>query len=118
MSILVASLSTGKGTWLQVSRLIDVEKWDKVYLVTNEFGKQNYNKKDNVEYIIIDETKEMDELRDTIANELKGKVKDTEVGLNLVSGSGKEHMALLSAILKLGLGIRLIAITNKGSTVL
>ena len=48
MSILVASLSTGKGTWLQVSKLIDTEKWDKVYLITNEFGKQNYNKKDNV----------------------------------------------------------------------
>ena len=33
---------------------------------------------------------------------------DTEVALNLSSGSGKEHMALLSAILKSGLGIRLI----------
>jgi len=32
----------------------------------------------------------------------------------MTSGSGKEHMALLSALLKLGLGIRLVSFTNNG----
>ena len=37
-----------------------------------------------------------------------------EVGLNFISGTGKEHMALLSAVLKLGIGIRFFALTKDG----
>ena len=37
-----------------------------------------------------------------------------ETAVNLISGDGKEHMALLSALLKLGVGIRLIALTKEG----
>ena len=33
---------------------------------------------------------------------------------NFVSGMGKEHMALISALLKLGVGIRLMALTKNG----
>jgi len=36
------------------------------------------------------------------------------VALNLVSGNGKEHMAILSALLKLGIGVRLMAVTKDG----
>ena len=45
---------------------------------------------------------------------LKEKISGIEVGLNIVSGSGKEHMALISALLKLGIGIRLVALTSNG----
>jgi hypothetical protein len=45
---------------------------------------------------------------------LKDKIKGTEVALNLVSGTGKEHMAILAALLKLGVGIRLVALTKEG----
>jgi len=34
--------------------------------------------------------------------------------VNIVSGDGKEHMALISALLKLGLGIRFVALTKEG----
>ena len=44
------------------------------------------------------------------------KIKDSEVAVNFVSGTGKEHMALLSALLKLGIGIRLLALTKEGVT--
>jgi len=115
---LVANLSTGKDTWGHVNRLIESGKWDKVYLITNEFGKENFNKKDNVEFLIIDSNQGLCELRDFLYKELKEKVKSSEIGLNLVSGSGKEHMALLSAVLKLGVGIQLVAMTKGGSTVL
>ena len=37
-----------------------------------------------------------------------------EVALNFVSGRGKEHMALVSAVLKLGLGVRFIALKPGG----
>jgi len=36
------------------------------------------------------------------------KTDDTEVAVNFISGSGNEHMSILSTLLKLGLGIRLV----------
>jgi len=113
MTSLIACLSTGKGTWGHVSRLIEDEKWDKVFLITNEFGKENFQNTKNTELIIIDSNKGLKDLQQDIIDQLKDKV-EGEVALNIVSGTGKEHMALLSALLKLGLGIRLIALTKDG----
>ncbi len=39
-------------------------------------------------------------------------IDDFEIALNIVSGSGKEHMAILAAVLKLGLAIRFITFEN------
>jgi len=36
------------------------------------------------------------------------------VGVNFISGAGKEHMALVSALMKLGVGFRLMASTMDG----
>ena len=113
MTSLIACLSTGKGTWGHVSRIMEDEKWDKVFLITNEFGKENFQNTKNTELIIIDSNKGLKELQKDIVEQLKDKV-EGEVALNIVSGTGKEHMALLSALLKLGLGIRLIALTKDG----
>ena len=114
MTELIACLSTGKGTWGHVSRLIQDGEWEKVFLVTNSFGKENFTPEKESEFIVIDPNKGLAELRDDIYNQLKEKVKGAEVRLNLVSGTGKEHMALVSAILKLGVGIRLTALTKDG----
>lgn len=114
MTILVACLSTGKGTWGHVSRLIEEESWDKVILITNDYGKENFNKKDNVELISININKGIRELIQEIETIIKEKIKDTEVAVNFISGTGKEHMVLISALLKSGLGIRLVALTNDG----
>ena len=48
MPTLVACLSTGKGTWGHVNHLIDDGKFDRVFLITNDFGKENFNKKDKI----------------------------------------------------------------------
>lgn len=114
MTILVACLSTGKGTWGHVSRLIQEENFEKVILITNEYGKENFQKDDKTELIAVGFQQGLVELRDEIYNNLKNKIKDTEIALNIVSGTGKEHTALLSAILKLGVGIRLLALTRDG----
>ncbi len=114
MTDLIACLSTGKGTWGNVKRLIAEEKWDKVILITNDFGKENFQADKNVELIIVDARKPMAELVDAIKTGIKGKISDTEVAVNLISGSGKEHMALLAAIMKSGLGFRLMALTTDG----
>ena len=49
-----------------------------------------------------------------ISKNLKGKIKDTEVDVNFVSGTGREHMALIGALLKSGTGIRLKVLTKEG----
>src|SRR3989344_2065902 len=116
MTILIACLSTGKGTWGHVSRLIQDGKFDNTILITNDYGKENFQKLENTELIAIKLEQGMKELRDEIYKELKSRIKpsETEVALNLASGIGKEHMALLSALLKLGIGIRLMALTKEG----
>ena len=43
---------------------------------------------------------------------LKDKISDFEVAVNFVSGSGKEHMALLETVLEMGLNFRLVTVNN------
>lgn len=114
MPTLVACLSTGKGTWGHVSRIIEDQKWDKIILITNDYGKENFNKNEKTELISVNMNSGLKELRDEIQTQLKEKIKDTEVEVNFISGTGREHMALVSALLKLGIGIRLIALTKDG----
>ena len=113
MTELVSCLSTGKGTWGQVGRVINDYEWEKVFLITNEFGKENFSN-NKAEFIVVNTEENLKNLMKEIFDKLNGKIKGTEVALNLISGSGKEHMAILSALLKMGLGIRLMAFTEEG----
>ena len=114
MTELVACLSTGKGSWGHVSRIIQDGKWDKVFLITNDYGKENFNKDDKTEFVVVNSSQGLNELRDEIYTKLKDLVKGTEIAVNFVSGAGKEHMAFMAALLKLGVGIRFIALTKDG----
>ena len=114
MATLIACLSTGKGTWGHVNRLIEDSKYDNILLITNDYGKENFNKKENIELISLNLSQGLIELRDDIIKDIKNKIKDTEVDFNFVSGTGKEHMALMAALLKMGIGIRLKALTKEG----
>jgi hypothetical protein len=114
MTSLVACLSSGKGTWAHISKLIEEQEWDSIFLITNDFGVQNFKPEKAVNYILIDSNKFLSEIAKDIKSQLEGKIKDLEVAVNLISGNGKEHMATISALTKLGLGIRLIALTPDG----
>ncbi len=112
MTSLVACLGAGKGTWAEVKKLIESESWDKVFLVTNSFGREKFTA-EKAEFIVIDDFQAPQPIAAVIISQLKGKIIDTEVALNISSGSGNVHMAILSALLKLGLGIRLVSIVNE-----
>lgn len=114
MTDLVACLSSGEKSWAHVSRLVNEQDWKKVFVITNDFGKQNFKSEKNINFIVVDFQKPVFELIEDIKKGLKGKLTDLEVALNIVSGTGKEHMAILSALLKLGVGVRLIAVTKDG----
>ncbi|MBI2542204.1 hypothetical protein HYV80_05840 [Candidatus Woesearchaeota archaeon] len=114
MTDLVACLSAGEKSWNHVARLINDGDWKKIFLVTNEFGRQSFKTEKDADFVVVDFKKPVSALINDIQNGLKGRIADFEVALNLVSGSGKEHMAILSALLKLGVGVRLTAVTKDG----
>ncbi len=114
MKILVACLSTGKGTWGHVNRVVQEGNFDKIILLTNEYGKENFTSNEKTEVIPVNFKQGLKELRDEIKNILQQKIKEPEIAINIVSGTGKEHTALISAVLKSGLGMRFIALTKDG----
>lgn len=113
MTTLVACLSSGKGTWVPVLELAKCPSFEQVYLICNPWAQQNFkNQQTNTQLILIDDQQPLLQMIASLQTALKGKILDTEVALNLFSGTGKEHMAILSALLKLGLGIRLVQVQN------
>ena len=114
MTELIALLSTGKGTWSNVSKIIQDGGFSRVFIITNDFGSQNFTKRDNMEIIVVNFDKPLKELSIDMVSALKDKVSGIETGINFISGAGKEHMALLAAVMKLGLNFRLIILTEQG----
>jgi hypothetical protein len=113
MTQLIASLGVGKGSWAYLKQLIEAQDWSEVFIVTNQFGAERFAVEGKrLNFIIIDEEKELSELVVSICAQLEGKLA-FDAAINLVSGSGKQHMALLSAVLKQGIGIRLIDIKDQ-----
>jgi len=110
---LVALLSSGKGTWAQVSGLMKYGEWDNIIILGDDFAKQFAHEK-KFEFIRVDLNQKIKELRDDFMKKLKGKLNGTEVALSLASGGGKEHMALISSLINLPVGIRFAALTKEG----
>ena len=110
---LIALLSTGKGTWGQVSGLIKFGEWDKVIVLGSSFA-EKFTAENKFEFIKIDLDKKLVDLKEEFMKSLKGKIDGTEVGLSIASGDGKEHMALISALLNLPVGVRFVALTKEG----
>jgi len=110
---LVALLSIGKGTWSQISGLINHGEWDKVIILGDEFAKK-FSSEKKFEFIKVDLNKKIKDLKEEFLKKLKGKLNGTEVALSIASGDGKEHMALISALINLPVGIRFAALTREG----
>ena len=114
MTSLIACLSSGKGTWVHVNEVINKQEWDQIILITNDFGVKNFKPEKTVNYVLINENKILSDMAKDIKKQLEGKINDLEVAINIISGTGKEHMAIISALIKLGLGFRLVALTPEG----
>jgi hypothetical protein len=113
MTDLVCILSTGKGTWAEVAKLIRAEKWSKVFIVTNDFGKEKFTIDVPHEFVVINPNQTEEQIKGVIAQGLKGKLSG-DVALNFVSGSGKEHMGFLSALMSIGCGMRFVVPNQNG----
>jgi len=110
MTDLVACLSSGKGTWSDVAAIIKAENWDRVFLITNDFGKENFSA--DADFILVNSFQDISKLKSDLVSIFKDKRLSFEVAAHLVSGTGKEHMAIISALFELGKGIRLVTSEN------
>ena len=110
--ILVAPLGVGKGTWGHLARLISDEEWDKIILVSNEWGRGIFesSKSDITDWIEINNRGGFEIIVDQIEEQLP----DRDITLSLISGSGKEHMAVLTAIQKKKIKCELVILTGDG----
>jgi hypothetical protein len=109
---LIAFLGAGEGTWGQVLGVIKQGEWENIIIIGNDFAKK-FNTEKDFEFIEVKSPGLVD-LKDELLKKLQGKIKGTEVALSIASGNGKEHMALISAILCLPAGIRFTALTKDG----
>jgi hypothetical protein len=117
MAQLVALLSKGEGTWGQIAGLIKKGKWDKIILIGTSFAKNFNIEGAEYEMIEVDLGKPLSLLKKEILEKLKPKLDNdfnSEVVLSIASGDGKEHMALISALLSIPVGVRFTALTKEG----
>lgn len=110
---LIALLSSGKGTWGQVAGLINRGEWDNIILIGTEFA-EKFSCQKKHDFIKVKTSSSILDLRDELREKLKGIIKGLEVSVSIASGDGKEHMALLSALLSIPVGVRLVALTKEG----
>ena len=108
---LLAVLGIGKGTWGHIARLISEEEWEKILIIGNDWGKENFAPGKEVDWILLNNRAGFNILKDTI----KEKLPETdEICVSLISGSGKEHMALLAALGEAGKKFKFVILTGEG----
>ena len=122
MVVLVALLSTGKGSWSQVAGLVKKGEWEKIILLGPSFAKEFTIPGEQFDFIEFDPTKSLVQLKKEFLTKLKPKLDNLEFGaetsLSIASGNGKEHMALISALLSVPVGVRFTALTKEGVVML
>ncbi len=110
---LVCLLSSGEGTWAQVSGLMKYGEWEKIILIGDDFAKRFTHEKE-FEFVKIDLNQKVKALTEDLKLKLKGKFSGFEVAVSIASGDGKEHMALISSLINLPVGIKFVALTKEG----
>lgn len=111
---LVALLSAkDKESWPQISGLMKHGEWEKVIILGDESAREFTHEKD-FDFVKVDFSQRITDLRDDLSKKLKGRFEGMEVAVSIASGEGKEHMALLSALINLPMGVRFAALTREG----
>lgn len=113
MSTLATILGTGKGTWHEVHELIKLNAFDKVIIFIDEWAAKTYRNEYSAVLVPIPENTSLDQLQDIMMQHLKAATSaDFDIAINIASGNGMQHTALIASALKLGVGIRLVTIEN------
>jgi len=110
---LISFIGKDKENLGQVIALINKGEWDSAFLLKY---KETPNIQTAKKYKTIEITdSDLISLKSSIQEKLKPLLSnDFEVAISLASGTGKEHMALISALLSIPVGIKITAFTKKG----
>ncbi len=114
MTVFVATLGSDTGTRKHVQRIIEEGEWDKSVLITTKDAQTGFTCAKDITWVIVDTELFLTPLKEHIKKAITGSIGFGDVAVNFVSGGGKIHMATLGALLELGAGIRLIALTPEG----
>ncbi len=111
---LVALVGNDKENWGQITALMHRMECEHIVLVVNNTV-NDFPASEKCSVIEIDNTLPLLELKKVLIESLKPQIgKEFEVAVSLASGTGKEHMALISALLNIPVGICLAVYTKQG----
>jgi hypothetical protein len=112
---LVAFLGSDKENWGQVSALVNRLDECEQFILVKQKSSPSFPTNHKCKTIEIDSSIPLTKLKENLVTELKQHLsKDFEVALSLASGNGKEHMALISSLLNIPVGIKLVVYTKEG----
>ena len=103
------------------SHIVDalIDRGHEVFGIDDMSGGFWRNINSKCEFVELYTDKPMLELKADLMEKLKVRLAgDFEVALSIASGNGKEHMALISALLSIPVGIRLVVYTKEGVQVI
>lgn len=110
----VAFLGQDEHNWGQVTALLNRLEYERAILVVDAMS-ANYPQNEKCTIIRIDTSQALLAVQQELSTKLKKELHgDFEVALSLASGTGKDHMALLSALLNLPVGVKLVVYTKEG----
>jgi hypothetical protein len=120
MSHLIICL--GKDNNAHVRKII--KKFDNIYIISNdveEFNPDNIDPKQKISLLMMPKLP-LKDLVEALSYELKtqlskDKITDLDIAVNISSGSGDIHSAIIAAVMKLGYGIRLVDIDDKNTLI-
>ena len=111
---LVAFLGNDRENWGQITALINRGEWERI-LIVKRASIDGFNTPPHSEIVDINTEGPLLEMKEVLLEKLKKKLKgEFEVAVSLASGNGKEHMALIGALLNIPVGVRLVVFTKKG----
>jgi hypothetical protein len=127
MAHLIACIGSSKETWEDVNAVIKLGFFDKIYIIIDESAAQQYIRPIvktsktpvKIDIIRLNLHKPTEELVPELYVILKkhfseDKIQDLDIAVNIASGTGKEHAIVISTLMKLGYGIRLVDLDKDG----
>ena len=130
MAHLIACLGMDRESWSNVDKILQSGLFDRIYLIINNAvhlgpGDQHYNLPSlkpniHVKSIKLNFDNSLEDLVPELyvilkKHFLEDKIQDLDMAVNITSGTGKEHSVVISTLMKLGYGIRLVDLDKDGN---
>jgi hypothetical protein len=110
----VCFIGSDEKNWGQIKALLNRLEYDKAVLVVDK-EIMGFPENEKCKVVKVNAGAGLLDLKKEIMEKTKSLLSgDFEVSLSLASGNGKEHMALVGAMLSLPVGVRLVAFTKEG----